>query len=94
LEQPDPKRAQKSAFNIGLSYIAGGLVPLTPYFFLDTPVEGLKWSCCITVVCLFTFGYFKAKATGQPPLAGALRVTLIGSAAAAAAFFIARLFTR
>src|SRR5213078_4513846 len=32
LEEPDPKRATKSALNIGLSYIAGGLVPLSPYF--------------------------------------------------------------
>ncbi|MGH2553816.1 MAG: VIT1/CCC1 transporter family protein, partial [Chitinophagaceae bacterium] len=28
LEKPDPKRATKSALNIGLSYIVGGLVPL------------------------------------------------------------------
>src|SRR3979409_201214 len=33
LEKPDPKRATKSALNIGLSYVAGGLVPLCPYFF-------------------------------------------------------------
>ncbi len=93
LEKPNPKRARNSALNIGLSYIAGGLVPLAPYFFVTDPIEGLKWSAVITVVCLFVFGYFKAKATGQPPLAGALRVMIIGSAAAAAAFFIARLFT-
>lgn len=32
LEKPDPKRAGKSAFNIGMSYIIGGLIPLSPYF--------------------------------------------------------------
>src|SRR5215213_222722 len=31
LEPPDPRRATKSAFNIGVSYIVGGLVPLSPY---------------------------------------------------------------
>ena len=92
LEEPDPKRAGKSAMNIGLSYIAGGLVPLTPYFLLDGPRQGLEWSCLITVICLFMFGYFKAKMTGQNPWAGALRVALIGSVAAAAAFFIASAF--
>lgn len=92
LEKPNPKRARNSALNIGLSYIAGGLVPLAPYFFVTHPIDGLKWSAAITVVCLFIFGFFKAKATGQPPLAGAIRVMLIGSAAASAAFFIARLF--
>ncbi|MCD6013333.1 MAG: protein of unknown function transrane [Flavipsychrobacter sp.] len=93
LEKPNPKRARNSALNIGLSYVAGGLVPLAPYFFLDQPIDGLKWSAVITVICLFVFGYFKARATGQPPWAGALRVMIIGSLAASAAFFIARLFT-
>lgn len=93
LEKPDAARARKSALNIGVSYVVGGLVPLSPYFFFATPAEGLKWSAAITVVCLFIFGFFKARVTGQNPWGGALRVTLIGSVAAAAAFFIARLFT-
>ncbi len=92
LEKPDAKRARNSALNIGVSYIVGGMVPLSPYFFASTPTEGLKWSCAITIMSLFTFGFFKAKVTGQNPWAGALKVTLIGSVAAAAAFFIAGLF--
>ncbi len=92
LEKPDPKRARNSALNIGLSYIAGGLVPLTPYFFAATPAEGLKWSCAITILSLFVFGFFKARVTGQNPWKGAFKVMLIGSAAAAAAFTIAGLF--
>ncbi len=92
LEKPDPKRARNSAMNIGLSYIVGGLVPLSPYFFTSQPIDGLKWSAAITVLCLFFFGFFKAKVTGQNPLGGAIRVMLIGSVAAAAAFLIARLF--
>jgi len=92
LEKPDPKRARNSALNIGLSYVVGGMVPLSPYFFLQKPYDGLVWSCFITVICLFVFGFFKAKITGQNPWSGAIRVMLIGSVAAAAAFFIARLF--
>jgi vacuolar iron transporter family protein len=92
LEKPDPRRARNSALNIGISYVIGGLVPLSPYFFTAHPYDGLRWSALITVVCLFIFGFFKAKATGQNPLGGAVRVMLIGSVAAAAAFFIARLF--
>src|SRR5687768_13881491 len=42
LEKPDPRRATKSALNIGISYIVGGLVPLSPYFFIDEPIEALK----------------------------------------------------
>lgn len=92
LEKPDPQQARKSALTIGLSYVAGGLVPLLPYVFTATPAEGLTWSALMTLLCLFVFGYFKSKATGQPPWKGALKVTLIGAVAAAAAFGVAKLF--
>lgn len=92
LDKPDPKRATKSALNIGLSYVVGGLVPLSPYFFVSSPIEGLKISAALTLLCLFVFGYFKSKVTGVNPWGGALRVTLIGAVAAAAAFGVAKLF--
>jgi VIT1/CCC1 family predicted Fe2+/Mn2+ transporter len=92
LEKPDPKRATKSALNIGLSYVVGGLVPLSPYFFVDSPTEGLKISVLVTLLCLFVFGWFKSKITGINPWWGAVRVMLIGAAAAAAAFGVAKLF--
>lgn len=92
LEKPDPKRATKSALNIGLSYIAGGLVPLSPYFFVSSPENGLKISVLVTLLCLFVFGYFKSKMTGIKPWLGAFRVMLIGAAAAGAAFGVAKLF--
>lgn len=91
LEEPDPKRATKSAFNIGVSYIVGGLVPLVPYFFVDTSIDGLKYSAIITLICLFIFGYFKSKMTGVHPVGGALKVMLIGAIAAGFAFTVARL---
>jgi VIT1/CCC1 family predicted Fe2+/Mn2+ transporter len=92
LEQPDANRARNSAATIGISYIIGGLIPLTAYFFTETPVEGLRISALLTVLCLFVFGYFKSKVTGQPPVKGALKVTLIGITAAAAAFLVAKIF--
>jgi len=91
LDKPDPRRARKSAFNIGLSYIAGGIVPLLPYFFIDTPLQALKISAVVTLICLFAFGFFKSKITGVNAWSGALRVTIIGAIAAGCAFGIARL---
>ncbi len=85
LEKPDPKRATKSALNIGVSYIVGGAVPLVPYFLTEKPSDGLVWSAGVTVICLFIFGYFKSRATGQKPISGALKVMFIGIAAASAA---------
>lgn len=92
LEKPDPNQARKSALTIGISYALGGMVPLLPYFFTSTPFEGLIWSAVTTLICLFIFGYFKSKVTGQHPWLGALKVTLIGAVAAAAAFGVAKLF--
>ncbi|MEP6674782.1 MAG: VIT1/CCC1 transporter family protein [Ferruginibacter sp.] len=94
LEKPDPKRASKSALNIGLSYIAGGIIPLSPYFFIHNTSEALKISVIATLICLFIFGYFKSKITGVNAWWGAIRVTLIGALAAGAAFAVAKLFER
>ena len=92
LEKPDANRARNSAMTIGVSYVVGGLIPLTAYFFTSTPHDGLMVSLGLTTLCLFVFGYFKSKVTGQPPVIGAIKVTLIGLAAAAAAFFVAKGF--
>ncbi|MCX6290634.1 MAG: VIT1/CCC1 transporter family protein [Bacteroidetes bacterium] len=93
LEKPDINRARQSARNIGLAYIVGGIVPLSAYMFTSTPMNGLMFSCIITILCLATFGYYKSKVTGQSPLQGAIRTTIIGVLAASAAFGIARMFS-
>lgn len=92
LDKPDPRRATKSALNIGLSYAAGGLVPLSPYLFTDTPLQALKISVLFTLICLFIFGFFKSRITGVNPWWGAIRTTMIGALAAGAAFGVAKLF--
>lgn len=93
LERPDKNRARQSAFVIGLSYILGGLIPLSTYFFTDSPKTGLIYSSLITLVCLVVFGLVKSKLTGQPLLSGALKVTVVGAIAAAVAYFLAKLIT-
>ncbi len=90
LERPDKNRAHHSALVIAISYIVGGLIPLSAYFFTESAQEGLIYSSIITLICLVVFGLVKSKLTGQPLLKGAMRVTLIGAAAATAAFAIAK----
>ncbi|MGH2564858.1 MAG: VIT1/CCC1 transporter family protein [Ginsengibacter sp.] len=92
LDEPNPKRARNSALNIGISYIVGGIIPLSPYFFINDSKEALKFSVIATLICLFIFGYFKSKITGVPALSGALKVMLIGALAAGAAYIVASLF--
>ncbi|HYV92063.1 MAG TPA: VIT1/CCC1 transporter family protein [Chitinophagales bacterium] len=90
LEKPKPKRATQSARNIALSYVAGGFIPLSAYFFTTHPYDGLIFSSAITLVALLAFGFFKAKVTGQPVWRGAYQTAFVGALAAGAAFFIAR----
>jgi vacuolar iron transporter family protein len=92
LDEPNPKRARNSALNIGISYIVGGIIPLSPYIFINDSKEALKFSVIATLICLFVFGYFKSKITGVPILSGALKVMLIGALAAGAAYGVALLF--
>jgi VIT1/CCC1 family predicted Fe2+/Mn2+ transporter len=91
LEQPHINRARNSALTIAGAYVVGGFVPMLSYFFTESPVHGLYYSVGVTLIALMVFGYFKSKATDQPPFLGALKTTLIGAIAAGAAFFIARL---
>jgi VIT1/CCC1 family predicted Fe2+/Mn2+ transporter len=59
--------------------------------FSSNPEDGFIYSCIITAICLFTFGYFKTKIIGQPPIEGAFKTLFIGALAATAAYLIARL---
>jgi VIT1/CCC1 family predicted Fe2+/Mn2+ transporter len=92
LEAPDKNKAKKSAFNIGMSYIVGGAIPMLAYVFTDEPRTGFKFSFIVTVICLLVFGYFKSKLTGQQPIVGALKVMSIGVIAAMSAYFLVKLF--
>ena len=91
LEEPDPKRAVRSASTIAGAYIAGGLIPLAPYMLLASASTALIVSIVATILALAIFGAVKAQYTGMPLGAGALRTAFIGGLAAAAAFGIARL---
>jgi VIT1/CCC1 family predicted Fe2+/Mn2+ transporter len=87
--RPDGKRAAKSAFNIAVFYILGGLIPLIPYIFFNDVMTGLKISVLITVIAMFIFGYMKGAIHGNNPWGSALRMMITGALAAGCAFSIA-----
>jgi VIT1/CCC1 family predicted Fe2+/Mn2+ transporter len=93
LEKPDPKRALVSAGTIAGAYIAGGFIPLGPYFILPTAGRALTVSVIATLIALAIFGYIKGSFTGAPALRSAGQTVLIGGLAAAAAFMIARVIS-
>ncbi len=91
LEPIERTRARNSALTIAAAYVAGGMVPLTPYMLAGSARSATWWSVVVTLLALLVFGFVKARFTGAPPLRGALQTVLIGGLAAGAAFGIAKL---
>jgi VIT1/CCC1 family predicted Fe2+/Mn2+ transporter len=91
LEAPNPKRARSSALTIGLSYVVGGFIPLSPYILINQISTALIVSVIITLFALFLFGYIKGRFTGLKPLRGGLQTVLVGGLAAGVAYLLARL---
>jgi VIT1/CCC1 family predicted Fe2+/Mn2+ transporter len=89
-EAPDPQRARNSAATIAVSYIVGGLVPLSSYMMIADMQNALLVSVGVTLIALFIFGYVKGRLTGISPVKGGLRTVVIGGLASAAAFGLAR----
>lgn len=90
LEEPDPRRAVRSAVTIALSYVVGGMVPLCPYLLMRESRSALVVSAAITFVALLIFGFVKGHFTGMPRLKSAGQTTLVGGLAAAVAYGLAK----
>ena len=90
LDEPDPKRAAISALTIAVSYIVGGLIPLSPYILIPNISTALVVSVVVTLIALFVFGYVKGRFTGINPLRGGIQTVLVGGLAASVAFLLAR----
>ncbi len=91
LEAPDPRRARISALTIGLSYIVGGFIPLSPYILIPHLATALVVSVIVTLFALLVFGYIKGRFTGTKPVRSGLQTMLVGGLAAGVAFLLARL---
>jgi VIT1/CCC1 family predicted Fe2+/Mn2+ transporter len=91
LEKPDAKRLYQSPITIGFAYILGGMIPLFPYIVYEKVSDALQTSIIVTIIALAAFGWFKGKFTGTSPLKSSLQTTIIGSLAAATAYFVAKL---
>lgn len=94
LEEPHPNRALRSSLTIGGSYIAGGLVPLLPYFAPFSIPVALVVSAVVTIIALGIFGWVKGRFTGVRALRSAGQTVMVGGLAAGAAYVIARVISR
>ncbi|RYZ26074.1 MAG: hypothetical protein EOP49_43850, partial [Sphingobacteriales bacterium] len=84
-----PQQATRSGLTIALGYLIGGLIPVMPYFFLNSTHNALKIAAPLTIFFLGLLGFLKNKMLALNPLLGAMQMAFTGAAAAAAAFFAA-----
>lgn len=69
----------------------GGLIPLLPYMLISHTTFALYVSAGVTLLALFIFGFVKAVLLGTPrPFVSAIQMAVVGGAAAASAFGIAK----
>ena len=94
LSEPDPNRTAAAAAATGGAYVAGGLIPLLPYMVSGATGPALLASCALAGAALLGFGWLKARATGLPPVRGALQSLGTGIAAALAAYLVVSIFVR
>lgn len=90
LEEPDPKRALRSAATIAGSYVLGGFVPLAPYILMRDSEKALVFSAVITLIALAVFGFVKGHFTGVSKAKSAMQTAMVGTLAAGAAYAIAK----
>ncbi|KAH9819504.1 VIT family-domain-containing protein [Melampsora americana] len=95
LEEVPESRLYISALTIGTAYFIGGLVPMAPYFFIESAQIALYWSIGIMFITLLIFGVFKAYFTGAKIgffgyLKASSATIVVGGSAAAASWLIVK----
>jgi VIT1/CCC1 family predicted Fe2+/Mn2+ transporter len=75
----------RNATIMGIAYIIGGLLPLTPFVFLSRETA-LPFSVALSVAALFIVGAWKTTVTKRPWLRSGLEMLFIGLLAAAAGY--------
>ena len=92
LEEPVHGQERRSALTIALSYVFGGIVPLSPYMVIHEDVRmALGVSVGVTLLALAVFGAIKGRVTGTGWVRSAVQTVVIGGAAASAAYVLAQL---
>jgi predicted membrane protein (TIGR00267 family) len=77
----------KDALTMGVSFVAGALVPMIPYFFMGSR-SVIVVSIALTVAALFVVGIIKARVTERPPLRSGLEIMALGTASGLLGYLI------
>lgn len=92
LQPREEKGLLSDALLVGVSAVAGSLVPLLPFFFL--PRLSAMWvGLVLSALVLFGVGAFKAHVTVGRPARSGMQMMIIGTISALAGFMIGMLFS-
>ena len=75
---------------MSIAFVAGGIPPLLPYMFIQSPIAALKMAVIVSLVALFLVGVARTAVTQQPWLKSGLEVVFLGSLAAGIGFGIGK----
>ncbi len=81
----------KIASYTGLSFLAGGIPPLLPFFFIKHSFTAVAVSIILSILVLIFTGLAKAKVTKTDKLKSSLEMVIIGGTAAATGFICGKL---
>jgi predicted membrane protein (TIGR00267 family) len=88
---PEKTMALRSALIVGLSALAGSLIPLLPFFFLSVSLS--IWSAIvIAALTLFIVGAYKARVTIGKPFRSGVQMAVIGTVSALAGYVVGLIF--
>lgn len=75
---------------MGVAYIAGGTIPITPFFFLPVS-QALPLAFGATLIALFALGYWSGSVTGDNKIRSAFEMVLVSSMAAVIGYAIGKM---
>jgi predicted membrane protein (TIGR00267 family) len=94
--QPVERGAVKSALVVGVSALAGSLIPLLPFVLVPLNilprVTAMVISLVISALALFAVGVYKARTTVGRPVRSGLQMAVIGIISALAGYAIGAVF--
>ena len=91
LTPPQKTNAFRSALIVGLSALAGSLIPLVPFFFWTISLS-IGLSIVIAALTLFVVGVYKARVTVGKPLRSGIEMAVIGTISALAGYVVGLIF--
>jgi vacuolar iron transporter family protein len=91
LTPPERTNALRSAVIVGLSALAGSIIPLFPFFFWNVSMS-IWISIVIAALTLFLVGFYKARVTVGKPFRSGLQMAVIGTISALAGYVVGLIF--